>query len=88
MWSIYRVADLNNFNHQKPDTFPRYGRILSRYLVHSFTQAVTLQAKFVAKPEFEGLEGEHPPVHIKVEDIQLNNPRLVYEGEVPFCMLY
>ncbi|KAI9561925.1 hypothetical protein GHT06_012887 [Daphnia sinensis] len=80
MWSIYRVADLNNFDYQKPGTFPRYGRILSRYLVHSFTQPVTLQAKFLEKLDFKGFEGESPPVHIKVEDIQLNSPRLVYEG--------
>lgn len=80
MWSIYRVADLDKFNYQNPGTFPRYGRILSRYLVHSFTQPVTLQAKFLEKPDLKGFESENTPVHIKVEDIQLNNPRLVYEG--------
>jgi hypothetical protein len=81
MWSVYRVSDLNSFDHTKPTTFPRYGRILSRYLVSSFsTQAVTLQAKFVLKPDIQGFDQEDLPVHIKVEDVQLSQPRLVYEG--------
>lgn len=80
MWNVYRVADLNNFNYSKPNTFPRYGRILSRYLVDSFTEAVTLKATFTLKPDIQGFEGEDPPVHIKIEDVQLENPRLVYEG--------
>ncbi len=80
MWSIYRVSDLNNFNYKKPTTFPRYGRILSRHLVESFTEAVTLKATFMVKPDIQGFEAEDPPVHIKVEDVQLAQPRLVYEG--------
>lgn len=82
MWSVYRVSDLNDFNYKKPTTFPRYGRILSRYLVESFTnEAVTLKATFVLKPDIQEFEAEDPPVHIKVEDVQLAQPRLVYEGK-------
>lgn len=87
MWNIYRVADLNNFNYKKPTTFPRYGRILSRYLVDSFTEAVTLKATFVLKPDIPGFDAEDPPVHIKIEDVQLSQPRLVYEGKWFFYQL-
>ena len=80
MWNVYRVSDLNNFNYTKPTTFPRYGRILSRYLVDSFSEAVTMKATLVLKPELQGFEGEDPPVYIKIEDTQLDKPRLVYEG--------
>lgn len=80
MWNIYRVTDLNNFNYTKPTTFPRYGRILSRNLVESFTEAVTLKATFILKPELHGFEGEDPPVYIKIENVQLAEPKIVYEG--------
>lgn len=80
MWNVYRVSDLNNFNYTKPTTFPRYGRILSRYLVDSFSEAVTLKATLVLKPELQGFEGDDPPVYIKIEDVQLDEPRIVYEG--------
>ncbi|EFX84777.1 hypothetical protein DAPPUDRAFT_222696 [Daphnia pulex] len=80
MWSVYRLSDLNSFDNTKPTTFPRYERILSRYLVNSFTQAVTLQAKFKLKHDIQGFDQEDLPVHIKVEDVQLSQPRLVYEG--------
>ena len=83
MWNVYRVSDLNNFNYSKPNTFPRYGRILSRYLVDSFTEAVTLKATFTLKPDIQGFEGEDPPVLIRIEDVQLEKPRLVYEGILP-----
>ena len=86
MWSIYRVSDLYNFDNTKPDTFPRYGRILSRYLVSSFTQAVTLQAKFLLKPDIQGFESEDPPVRITVEDVQLSKPSLVYEGKLVYLL--
>ena len=82
MWNVYRVSDLNNFNYTKPTTFPRYGRILSRYLVDSFSEAVTLKATLVLKPELQGFEGDDPPVYIKIEDVQLDEPRIVYEGMI------
>ena len=80
LWSVFRVSDLNNFHYNRPTTFARYGRLLSRHLVESFTEAVTLKATFMIKPDIQGLEAEDPPVYIKVEDIQLTQPKLVYEG--------
>lgn len=80
LWNIYRVADLNNFNYKKQTTFPRYGRVLSRYLVESFTEAVTLKATFLLKSDYQGIENNDPPIQIKVEDVQFSQPRLVYEG--------
>lgn len=81
-WNVYRVSDLNNFDYNKPNTFPRYGRILSRYLVDSFTEAVTLKATFLLKPDIQGFEGEDPPVYIKIEDVQFDKPRIAYEGKI------
>lgn len=82
------MGDLNNFNYKNPHTFPRYGRILSRYLVESFTQPVTLKASFWVKPDIQGFEAEHPPVYIKVEDVQLSQPKLVYEGDIFLLLGY
>lgn len=80
MWNIYRVTDLNNFNYKK-NTLSRYGRILSRSLVESFTaEAITLNATFIQKSDIHGIESQDPPVHITVEDVQFSEPRLVYEG--------
>lgn len=84
MWTIYRVADLNNFDNKKSATFSRYGRILSRYLVESFTEGVTLKATFVLKPDIQEFDAEDPPVHIKVEDVQLSQPKTVYEGTASY----
>ncbi len=81
LWNIYRVSDLNNFDYSRPSTFTRYGRLLSRRLVESFVEtAITLKATLTSKPDIQGLEGEDPPVYIKVEDVQFEEPRVIYEG--------
>jgi len=80
LWTVYRISHLYNFNYSKPTTFPRYGRILSRHLVDSFTESVTLKATFVLMPDVQGFDVGDPPVHIRIEDYQLAQPRLVYEG--------
>lgn len=81
LWNIYRVSDLNNFDYSRPNTFPRYSRLLSRHLVESFVEtAITLKATLISKPDIQGLEGDDPPVYIKVEDVQFEQPRLIYEG--------
>lgn len=79
-WNVYRVSHLLNFEYQKPKSFSRYGRILSRYLVDSFTEAVVLKASFSLLPNLKEFQGGDPPVQIKIEDVQLDQPRLVYEG--------
>ena len=71
-----------NFEYEKPRSFDRYGRILSRYLVESFSQAVILKATFAILPDIKGFQGEDPPVLIRIEDRQLETPRLVYEGNI------
>ena len=81
LWTVYRISHLYNFNYSKPTTFPRYGRILSRHLVDSFTESVTLKATFVLMPDVQGFDVGDPPVHIRIEDYQLAQPRLVYEGK-------
>ena len=32
-------------------------------------------------PDIQGFDSGDPPVHIRIEDVQLAQPRLVYEGE-------
>jgi hypothetical protein len=50
--------------------------------VDSFSQAVVLKANFSLLPDLNGFEGQDPPVQIRIEDVQLEQPRLVYEGIV------
>ena len=69
LWNVYRVSQLNNFYYDRPTTLPRYGRILSRHLVESFSEAVTLKASFILMPDIQGFVGLDPTLHIKIEDV-------------------